>query len=99
MTRKEKGTNLNTTVYDCNTPIKDGKLAGYDKIFTCSCAYCQKACKAPAVNAYIGFFDGMDGMLVLYVYIGVIALSVLIWFLKRKMAKRSSDTVYAVSSR
>jgi len=51
------------------------------------------------VNAYIGFFDGMDGMLVLYVYIGVVVLSVLIWFLKRRMAKRSSDTVYAISSR
>jgi hypothetical protein len=99
LSRSKKEDMLSTEVYDCNTEIKDGKLSGYDNVHSCTCAYCQKACKAPVVNAYIGFFDGMDGMLVLYVYIGVVILSVLIWFVKRRMALRSKDTVYVSNSR
>jgi len=100
LTQTDPDQRLSVPMHDCDVKLPaDKTLDGYTGLTECSCAYCQDACKAPVVNAYIGFFDGMDGYLVLYVYIALVIASLLLWVAKRQLSKRSKDTVYAVSSR
>jgi hypothetical protein len=79
-------------MYDCDIKLPSNKtLSGSDDLKECSCAYCQDSCKAPAVNSYIGFFDGFNGYLVLWVYLGLIVLIVAINGLKRFCLKKGSS--------
>jgi len=61
----------------CDSNITDGTLEGYDGIYTCSCTYCQTSCQAPSVNADIGLFDGFNGALVGYSYLGFILFTII----------------------
>lgn len=77
---------MSTEVYPCNFKVPaNGNFTGYTKVGNCSCASCDQACPAPPVDAFIGFFDGFNGVLVAIVYGGLIAFSVVFQVIKRKL--------------
>jgi len=62
---------LNGTATACEAPVaSDGILNSYENIVNSTCSYCAAICEAPLVDAKIGLFDGFNGKLVLYCYIG-----------------------------
>lgn len=58
----------------------------------CTCNYCESACKPNDANAYPTFFDGFDLAVVLIVYASLIVLSIIIYFLKRKLGDTQGET-------
>jgi hypothetical protein len=98
LSEKDKTKTMKFPMYDCDVKLPSNKtLSGYDDLKECSCAYCADSCKAPAVNSYIGFFDGFNGYLVLYVYIGLIVLIAIIWVIKRYLLGKGQETVVTSS--
>lgn len=78
---------LNSAAFDCNTTIPiSGNYSNYTKVGNCSCAACDAACPPPPVDAFIGFFDGFNGILVAIVYAALIAFSAVFQLVKRKLA-------------
>ena len=76
-------------MFPCNTEVPiSGNFSNYTKVGNCSCAACDQACPAPPVDAFIGFFDGFNGLLVGLVYGGLILFSVGFQFLKQRMIKK-----------
>lgn len=60
----------------CDSAITDETLENYTDIYTCTCTYCASACSAPTVNANIGLFDGFNGAIVGYSYLGFILFTI-----------------------
>ena len=81
---------LNSTAFSCDTLIPiSGNFSNYTKVGNCSCASCDSACPPPPVDAFIGFFDGFNGILVAIVYAALIAFSAVFQLIKRKLNSRS----------
>jgi len=69
---------LNGSAYPCDYAVhEDGILNKYSDIKNSTCSFCAAVCEAPAVSSKIGLFDGFNGSLVLYTYIGFIGFTVL----------------------
>ena len=63
--------------YDCSHTVpEDGYLNGYKDVKNSTCSYCDAACEKPAVDDNITFFDGMDGALVGYSWLGFIIFTI-----------------------
>lgn len=68
---------LTGDAYPCDYPVSsDGVLNSYPDCYNSTCTFCAAVCEAPEVSSKIGLFDGFNGMLVLYCYIGFIAFTV-----------------------
>ena len=52
-------------------------LNDYTDITACTCSYCSEVCQAPAVDHYIGFWDGFNFKTVGWSYIGFIAFTII----------------------
>lgn len=68
-------------MYPCDKDV-DGILDGYE-VEKCTCNYCEEACTVVEGNAFPGFFDGFNILIVVIVYVGLIILSVIIYFVKK----------------
>ena len=69
---------LTGTATPCDFPVaSDGILNGYTDILNSTCSYCAAVCEAPPVSSKIGLFDGFNGSLVMYCYIGFIVFTIL----------------------
>ena len=80
-------------IHECNYPVPaDMNLDGYQGCNNCSCASCDFACKAPQVNANIGFFDGFNGTLVGIVYGVLIAFSIIFQLVRHFCLKKNNQS-------
>jgi len=76
-------------MYSCaEKTLTNGSFDGYNRLFNCTCAFCDDACQAPRVNADIGFFDGFNGGLVGMVYFYLILASIVFQVLKAYFANK-----------
>ena len=76
-------------MYACDKDV-NGTIDGYE-VQPCTCNYCEAACKPNEANAYPGFFDGFDYVVVIIVYVALIVLSVIIYFVKKRLNKGDSE--------
>lgn len=76
-------------MYACDMEVS-GILDGY-QVEQCTCNYCESACKPSNANAYPGFFDGFNFVIVVIVYVSLVVLSVIIYFAKQKWAQDHSE--------
>ena len=58
------------------TVPEDGTVNGYTSVKNSTCSYCDAACEKPAVDDVIAFFDGMNGALVGYSWLGFILFTI-----------------------
>lgn len=69
---------LNGSAYPCDYKVpEDGILNKYSDLVNSTCSFCAAICEAPAVSNKIGLFDGFNGSLVLYCYLGFAGFTVL----------------------
>lgn len=67
-----------TDWWPCDFAVPDdGMLSGYDSLYNTTCSYCDAACEAPAVNADIGFLDGLSWPLVGWTYLAFVLFTLL----------------------
>ena len=80
---------LNGSAFPCDYPVhEDGILNKYSDIKNSTCSFCAAVCEAPEVSSKIGLFDGFNGSLVLYSYIGFVSFTILfqlaLYFVRQK---------------
>ena len=67
--------------YPCDMNVPgvdgDGTLNSYTKVANSTCSYCDAACAKPAVDDNIAFFDGMNGALVGYSWLGFVIFTII----------------------
>jgi len=69
---------LNGSATPCDEVIgEDGILNSYSDIKNSTCSFCAAVCQAPPVDGKIYLFDGFNGSLVMYCYIGFASFTVL----------------------
>jgi hypothetical protein len=78
--------------WPCDFAVPENQtLSGYEGLYNSTCSYCDAACEAPAVNADIGFLDGLSWPLVGYTYLAfilfTIAFQVINWLCVEKRTK------------
>jgi hypothetical protein len=77
-------------MFPCNKELDGPTLEGYP-VDECTCNYCEAACKPTKTNAYPGFFDGFNYVVVIIVYVSLIILSLIIYFAKKKWMNGVSE--------
>lgn len=87
---------LNGSAYPCDYPVhEDGILNKYSDIKNSTCSFCAAVCAAPEVSSKIGLFDGFNGSLVLFTYIGFISFTILfqvaLYFFRQKNPVSDED--------
>ena len=64
--------------YDCSMTVpEDGIVNKYTDVKNSTCSYCDAACEKPAVDDNIAFFDGMNGALVGYSWLGFVIFTII----------------------
>lgn len=76
-------------MYPCDMDV-NGTIDSY-KVEPCSCNYWEAACKLSNTKSYPLFFDGFDFVVVFIVYVGLSILSLIIYFIKRKVGDNDVD--------
>lgn len=82
---------LEGTATPCETTIdSDGILNSYTDVLNSTCSFCAAVCAAPSVDSTIGLFDGFNGKLVGYSYLGFVIFTILYQLLIFFVCKRKS---------
>ena len=90
--------------WPCDFAVPDDQtLSGYTGLYNTTCSYCDAACEAPAVNADIGFLDGLSWPLVGWTYLAfvlfTIAFQVINWLCCEKRTKLALEQKIAEYAR
>lgn len=86
---------LTGTATACDAAVpEDQILNNYTGILNSTCSYCAAICSAPPVDDKIGMFDGFNGKLVGYCYIGFVSFTILYQLVLYFACKKQKKAVY-----
>jgi len=84
---------LDGFAYSCGMPVpSDGIVNNYTDIVNSTCNYCQAVCEAPAVNAFISFWDGFNFHIVGWSYFAILVFIIAFQILRHCILRRKPPT-------